>query len=245
MAKKMIFRDEFTGEQSEIFKKLKFKEFKLPTDVNYTERSLQLIYDMYCSWLNTRHGFYLYLMKLSVDDSLELCGDSLLDYLFHRVQGDIEHRDTGSDKSISLVSTTYREGTKTIHEGFFLMPMTEAEMTETPRGDKSVTPKSVHRIFSRILTQFHNNEFVEVLDLEEDALDLRFRYSDFGEGYEAIYKDSSFEVHEQGFNILCELAELPKEKSNIEPVLFRTWYGYNPYHSYFCTSIFEPFFFHI
>lgn len=245
MTKKMIFRDEFTGEKSEIFKKLKFKEFKLPTDVNYTERSLQLIYEMYSRWLNTRHGFYLYQMKLSVDDCLERCSDSLLDYLFHRVQGDIEHRNTGSDKSISLISSTHRKGTKTIHEGCFLMPMTETEMAKNSRGDKSETPKSVHRIFSRILTQFHNNDFTEALDFEAGALDLRFMYSDLGEGFGVIYKDSSFEVHEQGFNILCELAELPKEKSNIEPVLFRTWYGYNPNHSYFCTSIFEPFFFYI
>lgn len=241
----MIFTDKFTGDKNEIFNKSKFKEFSLPDNAKYTTRSLELVYQMYCKWLNTRHGFYLHQMKLSIDDSLEKCSDSLLDYLFHRVQGDIENRNTGSDKSISLISQTYRKGTKTIHEGFFLMPMTEVEMTESPRGDKSEHPKSVHRIFSRILTQFHNNDFTEALDLDDDALDLHFMYSNLGEGFGAIYKDSSFEMHEQGFNTLCEFAELPKEKSNIESILFQTRHGYNPAHSYFCTSIFEPFFFHI
>ena len=241
----MIFTDKFTGDKNEIFNKSKFKEFSLPDDAKYTTRSLELVYQMYCKWLNTRHGFYLHQVRFSVDDSLELCSDSLLDYLFHRVQGDIEHRNTGPDKSISLVSATHRKGAKTNHIGYFLMPMTEAEMTESPRGNKSESPKSVHRIFSRILTQFHHNNFTEVADVEDDALDLGFMYSDFGEGFGAIYKDSSFEVHEQGFNILCELAELPEEKSNIEPVLFRTWHGYNPTHSYFCTSMFEQFFLHI
>ena len=67
----MIFRDEYSGQKSEIFNKRKFKEFNLYENVDYTTRSLELIYPIYCQWLNTRHGIYLYEMKLSIDDSVD------------------------------------------------------------------------------------------------------------------------------------------------------------------------------
>jgi hypothetical protein len=235
---KMIFRDEYTGQKREIFNKRKFKEFNLYENVDYTTRSLELIYPMYCQWLNTRHGIYLYEMKLSIDDSVGVCNESLLDCLFHRVQGDIEHRNTGPDKSIDLIWKTYRKGSMTIIEGYFLMPMSEAEKADSPRGDKAEIPKSVHRIFSRILEQYSIHFHEDMFD--DDALDLRFQYSTFGEGYEVIFSDSNIEVHEIGFNILCQIAQLPREKQEVESTLFRLRKGYTPAHGYFCTSVFEP-----
>lgn len=239
----MMFSDEYTGQKNEIFSKSKFKGFDLPTNTSYTERSLQLIYDMYCRWLNTRHGAYLYLMKLSVDDSVGICAESLLDYLFHRVQGDVEFRDTGSDKSINMIWKTRREGSMTIFEGYFLMPMTAEEKTDSPRRDKAEIPKSVHRVFSRIFTQYAYHVDGDIF--EDDALDLCFQYPTSGEGYGMIFSDSNFEVHELGFNALCKVAQLSSEKQEVEPALFRVKYGYTPSHSYFCTSLFEPFLFDI
>jgi hypothetical protein len=243
MGTKMVFRDEYTGQQSEVFNKLKFKEFNLPADANYTERSLQLIYEMYCRWLNTRHGAYLYQMKLSVDDSVEVCAESLLDCLFHRVQGDIELRDTGPDKSINMIWKTRREGSMTIFEGYFLMPMTGVEKTDSPRSDIAEIPKSVHRIFSRILDQYSIHFHEDIF--EDEALDLCFKYSALGEGYGIIFSDSNFESHELGFKTLCEIAQLSSEKQEAEPALFRTKYGYTPTHGYFCTSVFEPLLFNM
>lgn len=238
----MIFNDKYSGDENEIFNKTKFKEFNLPDDTNYTTRSLELIYEMYCRWLNTRHGVYLYKMKLSVDDSVNASGESLLDCLFHRVQGDIEHRNTGADKSIGLIWKTYRKGSMTVHEGYFLMPMSEAEKIDNPRSDKAKIPYSVHSVFSRISDQYSIHFHEDIFEF--DALDLRFKYSTLGEGYEIIFSDSNFEVHELGFNTLCEIAQLSSEDQEIESVLFRTKYGYTPAHGYFCTSVFEPLLFH-
>lgn len=234
----MMFSDKYTGDKNEIFNKPKFKEFNLYNKADYTTRSLELIYSMYCSWLNTRHGIYFYHMKLSVDDSVKTCPESLLDCLFHRVQGDIEFRDTGPDKSINMIWKTRREGSITIFEGFFLMPMTETEKTDNPRGDKAEIPKSVHRIFSRILDQYSIHFHEDIF--EDDALDLCFEYSNLGEGYGIIFSDSNFKVHETGFNVLCEIAQLSSKKQEVESALFRVKYGYTPTHNYFCTSVFEP-----
>jgi hypothetical protein len=236
----MIFSDKYSGDKNEIFKKPKFKEFKLQDGVDYTTRSLELIYQMYCRWLNTRHGIYLYTVKLSIADNVDICSESILDYLFHRVQGDVGHRNTGSDKSIGMILKTYREDSSTIHEGFFLMPMTEAEKNSTPRGNKARISKDVDRIFSRILSQYWCHVNNEVFD--EETLGLEFSCSPLGEGFGVIFNDSSFKMHELGFYILCLLADLFTDKPGADTVLFRTRDGYNPAHNYFCTSLFEPFF---
>ncbi len=244
MRTKLIFRDEYTGQQSEIFNKLKFKEFTLPSDEKYTSRSLELIYPMYCQWLNTRHGIYLTKFELSISDDSDLCSESLIDYLFHRVQGDTGGRSTCSDKSISLIWKTYRKDSSTIHEGFFLIPMTEAEMTESPRGEKAEIPNGVNNIFSHIDAQYHHRLYGQLLC--EDLIDekplmigLEFFHSKFGEGSKVIFSNSSFQMHEQGFLTLCEIAELSKDTDS---ALLRVRSGYNPTHNYFNTSLFEPFF---
>ncbi|PHR85433.1 MAG: hypothetical protein COA59_00255 [Colwellia sp.] len=236
----MIFNDKYSGDENEIFNKTKFKEFNLPDDANYTTRSLELIHQMYCRWLNTRYGIYLYNVKLTIADNVDICSESILDYLFHRVQGDVEHRNTGSDKSIGLILKTYREGSSTIHEGYFLMPMTETEKNNSPRGDKTEISKDVHRIFSRILTQYWYHVNDEIFD--DEALGLKFSYATLGEGYGVIFNDSSFEVHERGFNMLCVIPDLFTDKPGADTASFRTRDGYNPAHNYFCTSLFEPFF---
>jgi hypothetical protein len=233
MGTKMIFRDEYTGQQSEIFNKPKFKEFNLPTDVNYTERSLQLIYEMYCRWLNTRHGIYMVKFNLTIEKEDDIYSELLIDYLFHKVQGYMIKRNTGTDKSINMIWNTKHKGSSIIHEGYFLIPMTEAEMTKSPRGDEAQLPSNIYNIFSRILTNLS--------DKGERGISLDFMYSKFGEGYKAIFNNSIFEMHECGFTILCEIAELSTDKTNVAPVLFRTRYGYTLPNSYFSTRAFKPF----
>ena len=237
----MIFKNEFTGNKNDIFNNSKFREFNLPDDGRYTTRSLELIYQMYCNWLNTRHGMYLNYVKLSISDDSDLCSESLIDYLFHRVQGDIESRKTCSDKSIGFLWKTYREDTSTIHEGLFLVPMTKAEMQENPRGENAEMSQGVNDIFGRINNQFEFRLYGQLLEEECDnkPIKLKLRYSELGEGHRVIFSDSSFEMHERGFVTLCDIADLSKDADS---VIFRTRCGYTPTHSYFNTSIFEPFF---
>ena len=45
---------------------------------------------------------------------------------------------------------------------------------------------------------------------------------------EMVFHYSSFEVHEQGFATLCEIAQLSIDKPDAETPLFRTRYGYSP-----------------
>lgn len=239
MTNKMIFRDEFTGQQSEIFKNLKFKEFKLPDGANYTERSLELIYEMNSRWLNTRNGAYLVKFNLAIEDDNDAYSESVIDYLFHTVQGDIEKRDTGSDKSIGMIWNTIRKGTSIIHEGYFLMPMTESEKIKSPRGDEAKIPDDVYNIFSHILTNLSDQ--VDNGAICEDAITLDFLCSNYGEGYRAIFSNSTFEMYECGFTTLCEIAELSIDESSIAPVLFRTRLGYTPHHGYFSSHAFKPF----
>jgi hypothetical protein len=241
----MIFIDEYNGDESTLYTDKKFKEFtlKLP-GAYYTARSMQLIYEMYCNWLKTRNGFYLFEVKLSVADSLGVCSESMLDCLFHRVQGDIKYLELGADKSIGFISNTYRLASSTIHNGYFLLPMSEAAKINSKRGEKAEIPEDVHRVFKRILNSFYCDSFCHEDIFKEDELDLSFTYSTSGEGSAAIFNDSSFEMHEEGFNRLCEIAELPIERKHIESSKFRAWHGYIPHHDYFCTSLFESFFFY-
>ena len=190
MGTKMIFRDEYTGQESEIFNKQKFKEFKLPADANYTERSLQLIYDMYARWINTRYGAYLVKFNLSIEDDSDAYSESVIDYLFHKVQGDIEKRNTGPDKSIGMIWTTNHKGSSIIHEGYFLMPMTEAEMIKSAREDEAKIPDDVYSVFSRILTNLSSQ--VDKGIICEDAITLDFLCSNYGEGYRAVFSNSIF-----------------------------------------------------
>ena len=237
----MIFNDIYSGDENEIFNKLKFNVFNLPDDINYTTRSLELIYPMYCNWLNTRQGMYVVKFELSIpDDPGSFCSEALIDYLFHRVQGDVGYRNTGSDKSIGLLWKTYRRDSSTVHEGHFLIPMTEAEVIESSRGDKAHAPESVIGIFSRILDKHQNSIYLGTV--EEESLELSFMYSKSGEGYGVIFNDSSFELHEQGFVTLCEVAQLSKDKPGAATDLFRARCGYNPAHSYVSTAFsFNPF----
>jgi hypothetical protein len=48
-----------------------------------------------------------------------------------------------------------------------------------------------------------------------------------------IFSDSSFDVHEQGFTTLSEIAQLSIDKPDAETPLFRTRYGYSPVHWHF------------
>lgn len=236
----MIFQDKYSGQESEIFNQPKFKEFRLPCDEKHTTRSLELIYSMYCKWLNTRHGIYLCQMRLFTDDDIGVCSDSILDYIFHRVQRDVGNINTSPDKSIGLVSGSYREGTKTIHDGYFLIPMTESEMKEISKGGKPKIPKAVIAIFSRILSQLNNTAFDVIY--EEENFDLSFRYLSEKDGAGVILSNSNLKEHEVGFNALSEVARLYKEDLNGDPILFSVRYGYTPAHNYFYTSLFELFF---
>ena len=235
----MIFNDKYSGDENEIFNKTKFKEFNLPDDTNYTTRSLELIYHMYCRWLNTRYGMYLVKFDLSTEDCFPVSNQSIIDYLFHRVQGDIQKRNTGPDKSIGMIWNTCLEGRSTTHKGYFLMPMTEAEMIKSPRDKEADISDDVFNIFSRIFNKYCYK--VEMGIISEDAVGLDFTHSKLGEGHNAIFSNSSFIMHERGFTTLCEIAELPTVKPNIDPTLFRVRYGYNPAHNYFCTYPFKPF----
>ncbi len=229
----MIFRDEYMGQQSEIFNKLKFKEFTLPGDAKHTTRSLELIYPMYCQWLNTGHGIYLVKFNLSIEKDDDMYSELIIDYLFHRVQEYMKKRNTGTGKSMDMIWNTKHKDSSIIHEGYFLIPMTEAEMTKSPRGDEAQLPSNVYNIFSRILTNLS--------DKGERGVSLDFMYSKFGEGYKVIFSNSIFEMHECGFTILCEVAELSTDEPNIAPVLFRTRSDYTLPHSYFSTRAFKPF----
>jgi hypothetical protein len=242
----MIFNDIYSGDENEIFNKLKFNAFNLPDDINYTTRSLELIYPMYCRWLNTRHGMYVVKFELSIPDNIDnpdnrgsFCSEALIDYLFHRVQGDVGYRNTGSDKSIGLLWKTYHRDSSTVHEGHFLIPMTEAEVIESPRGDKAPVPESVTNIFSRIIDKYNLSIYMGRFD--DDPVELDFMYSKLGEGYRAIFNDSSFELHEQGFVTLCEVAQLSINKPDVDSTLFRARCGYNPVQSYFDASLYDPF----
>ncbi|KXJ57377.1 MAG: hypothetical protein AXW17_03175 [Colwellia sp. Phe_37] len=236
----MIFNDKYSGDKNEIFDKLKFKEFNLPDDANYTTHSLELIYPMYCYWLNTRYGIYVVKFNLSIpDEPGSFCSEYLIDHLFHRVQGDVGYRNSGSDKSIGLLWKTYRKESSTIHEGCFLVPMTEVELTESPRGDEAHTPEGVTSIFSRIIDKYNFNEEVGIL--QDEAMELKFIHPKQGEGSAVIFNDSRFELHEQGFVTLCEVAQLPKDKPDADTGLFRARCGYNPTRSYVSGDWYDPF----
>jgi hypothetical protein len=236
----MMFNDKYSGDENEIFNKAKFKEFNLPDDTNYTTRSLELIYQMYCRWLNTRYGFYVVKFELSIpDDPGAFCTEYLIDHLFHRVQGDVGYRNSGSDKSIGLLWKTYRKDSSTIHEGCCLVPMTEVELTDSPRGDAAHAPEGVTSIFSRIFNKRNFNEEVGIL--EGGAMELSFIHPQQGEGSDVIFNDSRFELHEQGFIRLCEVAQLSKDKQGDDSTLFRARSGYNPSRSYVSGNWYDPF----
>ena len=235
----MIFNEKYSGDENEIFNKIKFKEFNLPDDTNYTTRSLELIYQMYCRWLNTRYGFYVVNFELSTQDDTDApCSEYLIDHLFHRVQGDVGYRNSGSDKSIGLLWKTYRKESSTIHSGCFLVPMSGVELTDSPRGDSAHSPEGVNGIFSRIINKLNFNYEIGVFG--DAVIDLDFTHPKKGEGSEVIFNDSRFELHEQGFATLCEVAQLPKDKQGDDFPLFRARSGYNPSRSY-TADYYDPF----
>ncbi|MEH6595684.1 MAG: hypothetical protein V7736_09085 [Colwellia polaris] len=238
----MIFNDKYSCDENELLKSDKYKEFSLiQSDVDYTTRSLGLIYDMYCRWLNTNHGIYLVKAKLSIPDGSDKCSESVIDYLFHMVQGNIKHRNVRSDNSIGLIWKTYRKDSSTIHEGYFLISMTEAEY-DKPR-DKKMSSfsmdvfKSVGDSLSQLKAKFYNESDME-FD-KEIGLHFEFLFNIDGKG--GLFHDSSFEVHEQGFTTLCKIAQLSIDKPDTESPLFRTRYGYSPVHWYFGNDSLEPF----
>ena len=116
--------------------------------------------------------------------------------------------------------------------------MTEVELTGSPRGDMAHAPESVTSIFSRIFDKRNFNEEVGIL--QEGAMELNFIHSKQGEGNEVIFNDSRFELHEQGFVTLCEVAQLPKSKQGADSPLFRAKSGYNPSRSY-AADYYDPF----
>ena len=238
----MIFSDKYSGNKNELVKSDKYKEFSLiQSEVEYTTRSLGLIYDMYCRWLNTNHGIYLVKANLSIPDDSDECSESVIDYLFHMVQGNIKHRNVRSDNSIGLIWKTYRKDFSTIHEGYFLISMTEAEY-DKPRDKKmSLFSLDVFNSVGDTMSQL-KAKFDKEFDKEPDkkiGLYFEFLFSNNGKG--GLFHDSSFEVHEQGFATLCEIAQLSIDKPDTEFPLLRTRYGYSPVHWHFGNDSLEPF----
>jgi hypothetical protein len=241
----MIFTDKYSGNKSELVKRDKYKEFSLiQTGANHTTRSLGLSYDMYCRWLNTNYGVYLVKANLSIPDESDKCSESVIDYLFHMVQGNVKHRNVRSDNSIGLIWKTYRKDSSTIHEGYFLISMTEAEY-DKPR-DKKMSLFSIDVFnavgdtLSQLKAKFYSESDME-FDKEPDkeiGLHFEFLFHIDGKG---LFHDSSFEVHEQGFAKLCEISQLPIDKPDSESPLFRTRYGYSPVHWHFGDDSVEPY----
>jgi len=238
----MIFTDKYSGNENELVKKAKYKEFSLiQSEADYTDRSVGLIYDMYCRWLNTNHGMYLVKVNLYVPDSSDECSESVIDYLFHMVQGNVKHRNVRSDNSIGLIWKTYRKDFKTIHEGYFLIPMTEAEYDKPRDTMKSLFSmdalNTVANTMSQLAAKFdkeYGKEINTELDTELDQkIMLVVSHSTKKDGSWGIFSDSSFEVHEKGFATLCEIAQLSIDKPDAETPLFRTRYGYSPDHWHF------------
>lgn len=241
----MIFIDKYSGNKNELAKKDKYKEFSLiQNEADHTTRSLGLIYEMYCRWLNTNYGVYLVKANLTIPDSSDECSESVIDYLFHMVQGNVKHRNVRSDNSIGLIWKTYRKDSSTIHEGYFLIPMTEAEY-DKPRNKKSLFSMDVFDAVANTMSQL-KAKFNKEFDLEFDKepvreIGLHFKFSFDNDGKGGLFHDSSFEVHEQGFATLCEIAQLSIDKPDAEPPLFRTRYGYNPRLWHFGNDSLEPF----
>lgn len=234
----MIFNDKYSGNENELVKKAKYKEFSLiQSEADYTDRSVGLIYEMYCRWLNTNYGVYLVKANLSIPDNSDECSESVIDYLFHMVQGNVKHRNVRSDNSIGLIWKTYRKDSSTIHEGYFLISMTEAEY-DKPR-DKKMSSFSLDALntvantMSQLKAKF-GKEIEMEFDKEPDKeIELHLMHSFNNDGKGVIFHDSSFEVHEQGFATLCEIAQLSIDKPDAETPLFRTRYGYSPDHWHF------------
>jgi hypothetical protein len=88
----LIFTDKYSGNENELAKIAKYKEFSLiQSESNHTTRSLGLIYDMYCRCLNTTHGIGLLMFHLSIPDDSGECSESELDNLFHFAQDSVKH----------------------------------------------------------------------------------------------------------------------------------------------------------
>ena len=212
----MIFVDKYNGDADLLHQSGTFKEFILQdSEERYTSRSLKLIYDMYCRWLNATHGICLVIFHLSIPDDSNECSESTLDNLFHTVQDNVKHRNTSSDNSIGLISKTYRKNFSTNHEGYFLLPISDTEKHDTLKGDNKPILREVANIISRTFARRKVN-----LDTKS-ILHFSLKGKDMEHGI--ILSDACLDAHEQGFNILCEIAQI-----DIEPSLFRTRYGYNP-----------------
>lgn len=85
-------------------------------------------------------------------------------------------------------------------------------------------------------------KFDKEFDKEPDkkiGLYFEFLFNNNGKG--GLFYDSSFEVHEQGFATLCEIAQLSIDKPDTEFPLLRTRYGYSPVHWHFGNDSLEPF----
>jgi len=217
----MIFNDKYNGEEEFLFKAPKFKAFALPNNIaDYTARSLQLIYEKYCQWLNTRCGFYRLQLHIEIPDESKICSESALDYLFNDIQMSVRSRRTCSDNSIGLVWNTYRENDKVIHKGHLLISMSVEEFNERPRGNKALIPVEVINILRDSLI---------ILDVKfEGKLNHFFSFSMKGEGEETIFNNSKFSAHEQSFQAFCQVAQLPQQIKDDNFPLFRVRYGYHP-----------------
>ena len=212
----MIFVDKYIGETDLLHKSEAFKEFKLQDPSGtYTSRSLKLIYDMYCRWLNTTHGIGILMFHLSIPNASGECSESVLNNLFHIAQNSVKDRNTGSDNSIGMISKTYQKALSAHHEGCFLIPI-----SDDGKNDKSKTLLEIFNIPSKV---FAANR--ESLNTESSVY---FSGKGKFENYGIIPSDANIDVHEQGFNILCEIAQLSASKADIEHPLLRTRYGYNP-----------------
>jgi hypothetical protein len=229
----MIFTDKYSGNENELVKKAKYKEFSLiQSGADYTDRSVGLIYDMYCRCLNTTHGIGLLMFHLSIPDDSGECSESELDNLFHIAQDSVKHRNTSSDNSIGLISKTYRKDFSTNHEGCFLIPISDEEKHDILQGDKKTLLRELLNIPSRIISGRKAK-----LDTESTVY---FSLKGKDKNHGIILSDSNFEVHEQGFATLCEIAQLSMDKPEAESPLIRTRYGYSPVHGHFGNDSLEP-----
>jgi len=223
----MIFVDKYNGEKDLLNKSETFKEFKLQGPCSgYTSRSLKLIYEMYCRWLNTTHGISILMFHLSIPNASDECSESVLNNLFHIAQNSVKDRNTSSDNSIGMISKTYQKDSSTYHEGYFLIPI-----SDEGKNDKKKALREIFDIPSKVFAAR------ESLNTQSSVyFSRKGKYENHG----IILSDANIDAHEQGFNILCEIAQIPASKADIEPPLLRTRYGYNPNLRLFDYSLVEP-----
>lgn len=213
----MIILEKYCGYKAELLQRSAFREFNLPeTGANYTTNSLAIIYEMYCKLLKIEYGLFFVEFNVSVPDSAKVCNESVIDYLFHRVQENIQHRKSHPGNTTGLLWKSYREGFSTNHTGYFFIPIIKGDLDGKSKGSKGLLTKEILETLGEITSQFHNN-FTE---------EVKAYFSFHGkEGEEGVLCNSSFEAKEKGFSTLCKIAQLYLDELNFEPPLLTARYG--------------------